>query len=215
MLKNQYKKGLEVGLDEAGRGCLAGPVVAAAVILPKKIFFPELKDSKKTSYSERITLRKKIEKIALDVTVSVVDPYEIDRINILNATIKAMHNSLSKLSIKPTHIIVDGNRFLKYKQIVFNLVSNAIKFTNKGEVSLLFKEKNNELHFIIKDNGIGIPRKLKDIIFKEFDRGSNSKFPGTGLGLYICQNIVEELNGEITVESKENHGSIFEIRIPY
>ena len=62
MLKNQYKKGLEVGLDEAGRGCLAGPVVAAAVILPKKIFFPELKDSKKTSYSERITLRKKIEK---------------------------------------------------------------------------------------------------------------------------------------------------------
>ena len=87
MLKNQYKKGLEVGLDEAGRGCLAGPVVAAAVILPKKIFFPELKDSKKTSYYERIILREKIEKIALDIKVSVIDSYEIDRINILNLNI--------------------------------------------------------------------------------------------------------------------------------
>lgn len=146
MLKNQYKKGLEVGLDEAGRGCLAGPVVAAAVILPKKIFFPELKDSKKTSYSERITLRKKIEKIALDVTVSVVDPYEIDRINILNATIKAMHNSLSKLSIKPTHIIVDGNRFLKYKQIPhYCIIKGDSKFLNIAAASIIAKTYRDEL----------------------------------------------------------------------
>ena len=146
MLKNQYKKGLEVGLDEAGRGCLAGPVVAAAVILPKKIFFPELKDSKKTSYSERITLRKKIEKIALDITVSVVDPYEIDRINILNATIKAMHNSLSKLSIKPTHIIVDGNRFLKYKQIPhYCIIKGDSKFLNIAAASIIAKTYRDEL----------------------------------------------------------------------
>ena len=146
MLKNQYKKGLEVGLDEAGRGCLAGPVVAAAVILPKKFFFPELKDSKKTSYNERIILRKKIEKIALDVKVSVVDPYEIDRINILNATIKAMHNSLSKLSIKPTHIIVDGNRFLKYKQIPhYCIIKGDSKFLNIAAASIIAKTYRDEL----------------------------------------------------------------------
>ena len=135
-----------MGLDEAGRGCLAGPVVAAAVILPKKIFFPELKDSKKTSYNERITLREKIEKIALDVKVSVVDPYEIDRINILNATIKAMHNSLSKLSIKPTHIIVDGNRFLKYKQIPhYCIIKGDSKFLNIAAASIIAKTYRDEL----------------------------------------------------------------------
>ena len=140
MLKNQYKKGLEVGLDEAGRGCLAGPVVAAAVILPKKIFFPELKDSKKTSYQERIILREKIEKVALDVKVSVIDSFEIDRINILNASIKAMHNSLSKLSIKPSHIIVDGNRFLKYKQIPhYCIIKGDSKFLNIAAASIIAK----------------------------------------------------------------------------
>ena len=146
MLKNQYKKGLEVGLDEAGRGCLAGPVVAAAVILPKNIFFPELKDSKKTSYKERIFLREKIEKIALDVKVSVIDSFEIDRINILNATIKAMHNSLSKLSIKPSHIIVDGNRFLKYKQIPhYCIVKGDSKFLNIAAASIIAKTYRDEL----------------------------------------------------------------------
>ena len=146
MLKNQYKKGLEVGLDEAGRGCLAGPVVAAAVILPKKIFFPELKDSKKTSYNERIILREKIEKIALDIKVSVIDSYEIDRINILNATMKAMHNSLSKLSIKPNHIIVDGNRFLKYKQIPhYCIIKGDSKFLNIAAASIIAKTYRDEL----------------------------------------------------------------------
>ena len=146
MLKNQYKKGLEVGLDEAGRGCLAGPVVAAAVILPKKIFFPELKDSKKTSYQERIILREKIEKVALDVKVSAIDSFEIDRINILNATIKAMHNSLSKLSIKPSHIIVDGNRFLKYKQIPhYCIIKGDSKFLNIAAASIIAKTYRDEL----------------------------------------------------------------------
>lgn len=146
MLKNQYKKGLEVGLDEAGRGCLAGPVVTAAVILPKKIFFPELKDSKKTSYNERIILREKIEKIALDIKVSVIDSYEIDRINILNATMKAMHNSLSKLSIKPSHIIVDGNRFLKYKQIPhYCIIKGDSKFLNIAAASIIAKTYRDEL----------------------------------------------------------------------
>ena len=146
MLKNQYKKGLEVGLDEAGRGCLAGPVVAAAVILPKKIFFPELKDSKKTSYQERIILREKIEKVALDVKVSAIDSFEIDRINILNASIKAMHNSLSKLSIKPSHIIVDGNRFLKYKKIPhYCIIKGDSKFLNIAAASIIAKTYRDEL----------------------------------------------------------------------
>lgn len=146
MLKNQYKKGIEVGLDEAGRGCLAGPVVAAAVILPKNTFFPELKDSKKTTYNERIILRKKIEKIALDIKTSIINSDEIDRINILNATLKAMHNCLSMLSIKPTYIIVDGNKFIKYKKIPhYCIIKGDNKFLSIAAASVIAKTYRDEL----------------------------------------------------------------------
>ena len=146
MLKNQYKKGIEVGLDEAGRGCLAGPVVAAAVILPKNTFFPELKDSKKTTYNERIILRKKIEKIALDIKTSIINSDEIDRINILNATLKAMHNCLSKLLIKPTYIIVDGNMFKKYKKIPhYCIIKGDNKFLSIAAASVIAKTYRDEL----------------------------------------------------------------------
>ena len=135
-----------MGLDEAGRGCLAGPVVAAAVILPKNTFFPELKDSKKTTFNERIILRKKIEKIALDIKISIINSDEIDRINILNATLKAMHNCLSKLSIKPTYIIVDGNMFKKYKKIPhYCIIKGDNKFLSIAAASVIAKTYRDEL----------------------------------------------------------------------
>ncbi|MCB0510532.1 MAG: ribonuclease HII, partial [Bacteroidetes bacterium] len=108
---------VEAGCDEAGRGCLAGPVVAAAVILPKDFSHPLLKDSKKLKVAHRNQLRKIIETEALAFAVSFVDNHTIDHINILKASILAMHQSLDKLSVKPEHIIVDGNRFYKYKNM--------------------------------------------------------------------------------------------------
>jgi len=101
----------EAGCDEAGRGCLAGPVFAAAVILPQNYSNPELNDSKQLTPEVREVLRVEIEKVALAWAVAWVDNNKIDEINILRASILAMHQALDKLSIRPDHIIVDGNRF--------------------------------------------------------------------------------------------------------
>lgn len=107
----------EAGCDEAGRGCYAGPVVAAAVILPAGFYHPELNDSKKLSAARRETLRSYIEANALAYAVAMVDNTEIDRINILKASFKAMHHALDQLTIQPELILVDGNRFVPYKKI--------------------------------------------------------------------------------------------------
>lgn len=107
----------EAGCDEAGRGCYAGPVVAAAVILPAGFYHPELNDSKKLSAARRETLRSYIEANALAYAVAMVDNTEIDRINILKASFKAMHHALDQLTIRPELILVDGNRFVPYKKI--------------------------------------------------------------------------------------------------
>jgi len=110
-----YKKGvIEAGCDEAGRGCLAGPVHAAAVILPTDYSNPLLNDSKKLSHKKRIELREVIEKDALAWAVGVVDHKMVDRVNVLNASILAMHSALNQLEIKPQHIIIDGNRFKNF-----------------------------------------------------------------------------------------------------
>ncbi len=117
-LKRYYKKDvLEVGCDEAGRGCLAGPVFAGAVIFPAKFKHPELNDSKQLTEKKRNELRLIIEKYALCYAVASVDNLEIDKINILNASIKAMQLAIGQLSMKPGHIIVDGNRFKAYLDI--------------------------------------------------------------------------------------------------
>lgn len=105
---------LEAGCDEAGRGCLAGPVFAAAVILPKKFHHPLLNDSKQLSENQRDTLRVVIEKEALAWSVAQVDAPEIDRINILKASFLAMHRALDDLRQRPEFILVDGNRFYSY-----------------------------------------------------------------------------------------------------
>lgn len=109
-----HKHLLEAGCDEAGRGCLAGPVVAAAVILPARVKLPGLDDSKKLSEAQREALRPLIEERALAWAVAMVDPTEIDTINILNASFRAMHRAVDALIVRPEHLLIDGNRFLTY-----------------------------------------------------------------------------------------------------
>ncbi|MDY0078142.1 MAG: ribonuclease HII [Bacteroidales bacterium] len=108
---------LEAGCDEAGRGCLAGPVVAAAVVLDAKKDYPLLNDSKKLTAKSREILRQIIEKEALAWAVGFVSPAEIDKVNILQASFLAMHRALDKLAFVPEHLLIDGNRFNQYKNI--------------------------------------------------------------------------------------------------
>ena len=146
MLKLQYKKGLEAGVDEAGRGCLAGPVTAACVILPSNFYSNKLNDSKKISKKTRDKLRVKIEKEAISFSVTHISSQEIDKINILNATIKAMHESISKLIIEPKRIIIDGNYFKQYKNIPHEcIIKGDEKFQNIAAASILAKTYRDEL----------------------------------------------------------------------
>ena len=118
MLLNCYHLELiEAGCDEAGRGCLAGPVSAAAVILPKNFYLEGLDVSKKLTHEQREKLRPIIEREALAWAVALVDHEEIDQINILNASFLAMHRAIEKLMIIPQHLVIDGNRFKAYKDI--------------------------------------------------------------------------------------------------
>ena len=118
MLKSVHTEGIvEAGCDEAGRGCIAGPVFAAAVILPPQFENPSLNDSKKLSAKSRERLRAMIEKVAIAYGVGVVDEKEIDRINILNASFLAMHRAVKKLRPVPVHLIIDGNRFNPYENV--------------------------------------------------------------------------------------------------
>ena len=121
MLKAYYKEGLiEAGCDEAGRGCLAGPVFAAAVILPSDFRNEMLNDSKQLTEKKRYQLRDVIEREALAWAVGIVDNKEIDKINILNASILAMHRALDQLTVRPEYIIVDGNRWKPYQELTAN-----------------------------------------------------------------------------------------------
>jgi ribonuclease HII len=113
---------IEVGCDEAGRGCLAGPVFAAAVILPDNLIIEGLNDSKQISEKNRYKLREIIEEKALSFSVASCSPQEIDEMNILWASVEAMHRAIAGLKILPSHILVDGNRFKPYKGIPFDLV---------------------------------------------------------------------------------------------
>lgn len=118
MLESHYYKDfIEAGCDEAGRGCLAGSVYAAAVILPLNYQNPDLNDSKKLTDKKRKTLRKQIERDAVAWAVGIVTPEEIDKINILNASILAMHRALDQLKVRPEAVIVDGNRFKPYQNL--------------------------------------------------------------------------------------------------
>ena len=131
---------IEAGCDEAGRGCLAGPVYAAAVILPRDFSHPWLNDSKQISEKRRETLREIIEAEAIDWAIGIVDNNEIDRINILRASILAMHRALDALKEKPQAIIVDGNRFSPYADIPHRtFVKGDGRFANIAAASILAK----------------------------------------------------------------------------
>lgn len=141
MLKNNYYEGLvEAGCDEAGRGCLAGSVFAAAVILPSDYKNELLNDSKKLTARRRQQLRQVIERDAVAWAVGIVEPEEIDRINILNASILAMHRALDKLTVRPEAVIVDGNRFKPYANLPFTtIVKGDGKYLSIAAASILAK----------------------------------------------------------------------------
>ena len=146
LLPTQYSKKIEAGTDEAGRGCLAGPVSAAAVIFSENYSNPDLNDSKKLSEKKRNELRKIIEKEALAFSVVHVDNHEIDKINILNASILAMHRAIKQLKIVPGFILVDGNQFSKYGNLDHKcLISGDSKFQNVAAASILAKTYRDEL----------------------------------------------------------------------
>jgi len=139
LAKSLTNKKFECGTDEAGRGCLAGPVTAAAVILPKKFENQTINDSKVVSESKRIKLREIIENKAISFGVSHVDHNKIDQINILNASILAMHNAISKLE-NVSFILVDGNRFKPYKKIPYQTVIKGDSlYLNIAAASILAK----------------------------------------------------------------------------
>src|SRR6266536_1725501 len=134
------KEFVEAGCDEAGRGCLAGPVYAAAVILPSKFYHPLLNDSKQVLEKDRYKLRKVIEKKAIAYAVGIVDNDEIDSINILNASFKAMHLALEKLQQEPQLLLIDGNRFNRYKNIPHEcIIQGDEKFSAIAAASILAK----------------------------------------------------------------------------
>jgi ribonuclease HII len=137
---------IEAGCDEAGRGCLAGPVSAAAVILPKDFYLEGLNDSKKLSHLQREKLRPIIEKEALAWAVAFVDHEEIDQINILNASFLAMHRAIEKLQLQPQYLIIDGNRFKAYPQIPHScIIKGDGKYLNIAAASILAKTHRDEL----------------------------------------------------------------------
>lgn len=141
MLKNYYEQGgVEAGCDEAGRGCLAGSVYAAAVILPPDYRNERLNDSKKLTARQRYALRQDIERDAVAWAVGVVTPQEIDQINILNASILAMHRALDQLQVRPEAIIVDGNRFKPYRDLPHTtIVKGDGKYLSIAAASILAK----------------------------------------------------------------------------
>ena len=144
-LKVQFTSLLEAGTDEAGRGCLAGPVTAAAVILPKNIDLPMLNESKKLSEKQRMNLKPLIEKYSITYGVAHVFQDEIDQINILKASIKAMHLALEKLQTKPNYILVDGNYFSRFKDIPYKcVVKGDGKYKNIAAASILAKTYRDE-----------------------------------------------------------------------
>lgn len=146
MLKPFYQdKLLEAGCDEAGRGCLAGPVFAAAVILPKDFFHPLLNDSKQVAEEDRNELRAVIEREAIAFAVAQVDNEEIDRINILKASFKAMHLALDQLKLRPKLLLIDGNRFIKYRRTPHQCIIKGDEiYSSIAAASILAKTYRDE-----------------------------------------------------------------------
>ncbi|MBQ9640194.1 MAG: ribonuclease HII [Bacteroidaceae bacterium] len=169
MLLPYYNKDLvEAGLDEAGRGCLAGSVYAAAVILPKDYHNEKLNDSKQLTARQRMALRTEIERDAVAWSLGIVTAREIDEMNILRASITAMHRAIDGLGVKPEALIVDGNRFLPYKGLPYTtIVKGDGKYLSIAAASILAKtyrdeymaELHREYPFYGWDHNAGYPTK--------------------------------------------------------
>ncbi len=156
MLKSSFTKDLvEAGCDEVGRGCLAGPVVAAAVILPKKYRHRVLNDSKQLSKEERLEIRKVIVRDALSWAVAEVSSAEIDEINILNASFRAMHLALDQLKVRPDFLLIDGNRFTPYNGLPFEcIIKGDGRYLSIAAASILAKTYRDDL---MERNAIQFP----------------------------------------------------------
>ncbi len=161
------KKGaIEAGCDEAGRGCLSGPVFAAAVILPSNFKCEALNDSKQLSEKKRNELRAIIEKEASDYAVAYCTPKEVDEINILWASVEAMHRAIAKLKTTPQHILVDGNRFKSYKEIPHTcVVKGDSKYMSIAAASVLAKTYRDEYMKKLHNN------------FPQYDWNKNKGYP--------------------------------------
>jgi len=143
---------IEAGCDEAGRGCLAGPVFASAVILPRSFSHPLLNDSKKIKEKDRFELRDMIQRESLAYSVALVDHTEIDKINILNASILAMHLALRQLQIQPGFIIVDGNRFKTFDDVGHHcIIKGDSKYSSIAAASILAKTYRDEYMLSLAD----------------------------------------------------------------
>lgn len=146
LLPNYSGLTLEAGIDEAGRGCLAGPVVAAAVILPLNYRHASLNDSKKLSKSQREAIREDIRRDAVAWAVGLATPVEIDAVNILQATFLAMHRALDGLKLKPDYLIIDGNRFKAYREVPHTcIVKGDAKYMAIAAASVLAKTYRDKL----------------------------------------------------------------------
>lgn len=177
MLKNYYKANVfEAGCDEVGRGCLAGPVVAAAVILGEKNTIKGLNDSKKLSLKTRLALAKEIKQKAISYAVAEVSNEDVDKINVLNASFLAMHRALEKLSQQPEFILVDGNRFKPYKNIEYECVIKGDgKYASIAAASILAKTYRDQLMIDLAkeypgyywENNVGYPTKAHRQAIKE------------------------------------------------
>lgn len=151
-LQLQHNLGiLEAGLDEAGRGCLAGPVVAAAVILPPDFTHPLLTDSKQLSHKQRLALREEIIENALDWAVGMYSHSQIDEMNILRASHLAMHQAVENLTIRPQALLVDGNRFLPHAIPHTCMVKGDSRFLNIAAASILAKTYRDDIMEILHE----------------------------------------------------------------
>lgn len=159
---------LEAGCDEVGRGCLAGPVVAAAVILPKNFHHPYLTDSKKLTHRKRVELVSVIKQEAVAWAIGVCDHEEVDKLNVLNASFAAMHKALDQLEQKPDFILVDGNRFNSYKEIKHAcIIKGDSKYFSIAAASILAKEYRDDLMKVLSkqfpyygwESNVGYPTK--------------------------------------------------------
>ena len=176
MLQQKYSEKIEVGCDEAGRGCLAGPVVAAAVLLPHNFKNKTLNDSKQMSKKKREEMEIIIKKEAISFGIGIVSPQEIDEINILNASFLAMHRATKKIKGKFELLLIDGNRFNKYKNVEHKcIIKGDTKYMSIAAASVLAKTARDK---IMKDlsqefpkydweNNKGYPTKKHRVAIKE------------------------------------------------